>query len=164
MDTRFLYKYIKLHYRKIITILVVLSVILIDYISKQWALQHLGSTPHIELSPFFDLTLVWNKGISFGLLSTNTNIVRYGLIIFSLLISILLFTFAWKSEDLWLTIALNLIIGGAIGNMIDRIHYGAVIDFLDFSDLKFPWVFNFADSAINIGAFMLFLTLFTKKN
>jgi len=109
----------------------------------------------IELTPFFDLQMVWNRGVSFGLLRANEDIARWGLVALSFVIS---GVFLWwlKGADRKLTaIALGLVIGGAVGNVIDRIRFGAVADFLDFNGLWFPWVFNVADAAITVGAILL---------
>lgn len=110
----------------------------------------------IELTPFFDLQMVWNRGISFGLLRADEDLARWGLVLTSLVIAGF---FGWwlRSTARRVTaVALGLVIGGAIGNVIDRIRFGAVADFLDFNGLGFfPWVFNVADAAITCGALLL---------
>ncbi|MBX9746969.1 MAG: signal peptidase II [Hyphomonadaceae bacterium] len=109
----------------------------------------------IELTPFFDLQMVWNRGVSFGLLRADDPLARWGLVALSFVIS---GVFLWwlRSADRRLTaIALGLVIGGALGNVVDRIRFGAVADFLDFNGLWFPWVFNVADAAITAGAILL---------
>jgi signal peptidase II len=109
----------------------------------------------IELTSFFDLRMVWNRGVSFGLMRANTDIVRWALVLLSFVIS---GVFVWwlRTADRRLTsTALGLVVGGALGNVIDRIRFGAVCDFFDFSGLWFPWVFNVADSAITLGAVLL---------
>ena len=110
----------------------------------------------IELTPFFDLQMVWNRGISFGLLRADEGLARWGLVLSSLVIAGF---FVWwlRTADRRVTAAaLGLVIGGAIGNVIDRIRFGAVADFLDFNGLGFfPWVFNVADAAITCGALLL---------
>lgn len=110
---------------------------------------------HIELSRFFDLSMVWNRGVSFGLLRADSDLTRWGLVAMSLAIA---GVFAWwlRTAERRLTgIALGLVVGGALGNVIDRVRFGAVADFLDFNGLWFPWVFNVADAAITLGAMLL---------
>jgi signal peptidase II len=109
----------------------------------------------VELTPFFDLQMVWNPGISFGLLRADEDLARWALVVMAFAIS---GVFAWwlRSADRRLTAsALGLVIGGALGNVIDRIRFGKVADFLDFNGLWFPWVFNVADAAITVGAILL---------
>lgn len=111
----------------------------------------------IEVSPIFDLHMVWNRGVSFGMLRADSGFGRWGLVALSFVIS---GVFVWwlRSSARKLTgTALGLVIGGALGNVIDRIRFGAVADFFDFNGLWFPWVFNVADSAISVGAGLLLL-------
>ena len=109
----------------------------------------------IELTPFFDLQMVWNRGVSFGLLRANQDLARWALVGLSFVIS---GVFVWwlRTANRQLTAsALGLVVGGALGNVIDRIRFGAVVDFLDFNGLWFPWVFNVADASITLGAILL---------
>ncbi len=111
----------------------------------------------VELTPFFDLRMVWNQGVSFGMLRADSDLSRWGLVAMSFAIS---GVFVWwlRTADRKLTAwALGLVIGGALGNVIDRIRFGAVADFLDFNGLWFPWVFNVADAGITVGAGLLLL-------
>ncbi|WP_300531632.1 signal peptidase II [Maricaulis sp.] len=119
---------------------------------------------HIELSPVFDLTMVWNKGVSFGLLGADNLIGRIGLIIFSLAVSGLLLAGLFGYGPMKVirplqAVSFGCIIGGALGNVIDRAVYGAVVDFFNFSDVYFPWVFNIADVSINVGVGILILDM-----
>jgi signal peptidase II len=109
----------------------------------------------IELTPFFDLQMVWNRGVSFGLLRANEDLARWGLVALSFVISGVFFWWLRTAERKLTAVALGLVIGGALGNVIDRIRFGAVADFLDFNGLWFPWVFNVADAAISVGAILL---------
>lgn len=109
----------------------------------------------IELTPFFDLQMVWNRGISFGLLRADSDVMRWGLVLSSVAIAGFFVWWLRTAERRVTAVALGLVIGGAIGNVIDRIRFGAVADFLDFNGLWFPWVFNIADAGITVGAILL---------
>ncbi|MEO6341134.1 MAG: signal peptidase II [Caulobacteraceae bacterium] len=141
------------------------AVIVLDQLSKFWmlnvyALAERGSVPVL---PFFNLTMVWNRGVSFGFLRADADLARWGLAAFSIAVAIGLAIWAKRVAEPLRAVALGLVIGGALGNVIDRIRFGAVADFLDFSGLHFPWVFNVADSAITVGVILLLLeSLLTK--
>ena len=134
-------------------------IIVLDQISKFWVLEvyQLPARGSVEILPFFSLSMVWNRGVSFGLLQSDADLGRWGLAVFSTGVAIALAFWARKVTRPWLATALGLVIGGAVGNLIDRIRFGAVADFLDVSWLYFPWVFNVADSAITIGVILLIL-------
>lgn len=136
-----------------------LAVIGADQLSKYWVLAiiRLQEIGKIELSSVFDLTFVRNAGVSFGLLHADGQIERWGLIAMSSAIACAFLFWLRSVERQMSAIALGLVIGGALGNVIDRIRFGFVVDFLDFSGLYFPWVFNVADAAITIGAALLIL-------
>jgi signal peptidase II len=99
--------------------------------------------------------MVWNRGVSFGLLRANEDLARWGLVALSFLISGVFFWWLRGADRRLTAAALGLVIGGALGNVVDRIRFGAVADFLDFHGLWFPWVFNVADAAITVGAILL---------
>lgn len=132
-----------------------------DQASKWWILEQiqLPRLGRIEISGIFDLTMVWNYGVSFGMLKAGSELERWGLVALSAIISAVFAVWLARAERRLTALALGIVIGGALGNMIDRIRYGAVADFLDFSGLYFPYVFNIADAAITIGAAILFLDL-----
>ena len=109
----------------------------------------------IELTPFFDLQMVWNRGVSFGLLKADQDLARWALVALSLGIAGVFFWWLRTAERRLTAVALGLVIGGALGNVIDRVRFGAVADFLDFNGLWFPWVFNVADASITVGAVLL---------
>lgn len=147
-----------------------LAVLVIDQLSKLWVLRGLfparcpgfvadASTNagcSVELLPVLSLSMVWNRGVSFGLLQAQQDAARWGLAIFSAGVAVLLILWARKVRRPLLATALGLVIGGAIGNLIDRVRFGAVADFIDVSGLGFfPWVFNVADSAITVGVILL---------
>jgi signal peptidase II len=116
--------------------------------------------PSIAVLGPFHLTLVSNRGVSFGFMNVEAPWTRWALTVFSLGVAAVLAVWAWRVEKPLLALSVGLIMGGAVGNAIDRIHLGAVTDFLDFSSLHFPWVFNIADSAISIGSVLLVWDLF----
>ena len=134
-------------------------VFLTDQLTKCLAVKYLESHPSIPIFPnIFHFTLVYNKGIAFGLFRHHESFLLI-LITTSLF---LLFLFSRHVTDLSLLTrwAFGLILGGALGNWIDRVHHGYVIDFLDFR----IWpVFNFADTAISIGVGLYLLSLLKKE-
>lgn len=113
----------------------------------------------IEVSSVFDLSMVWNRGVSYGALQSD-GAMRWVLVAATLAIAIGFAVWLVRAGRRWTAIALALVVAGAIGNVIDRIRFGAVVDFLDFSDLYFIWVFNVADAAITVGAVLLFADQF----
>lgn len=133
-------------------------VLILDQLTKLGVLyglnlQALGD--QVNILPFFSLTMVHNQGISFGLL-TSGGLGRWLLVLFQFGMGLYLIDLVRAKSDPWLVYSLGLIIGGAIGNGIDRFRLGYVVDFLDFSGTHiFPWVFNVADSAICIGVALL---------
>lgn len=136
------------------------GVVALDQLTKFWVTVGLDLEyrPAIQVLPFFRLTMVHNQGVSFGLFKAHADTMRWVLVAFSVLVVALLVGWARKVERKLTAVALGLIIGGAIGNnWIDRVRFGWVVDFLDFSGLHFPWVFNIADSAITVGVILLLL-------
>jgi signal peptidase II len=131
-------------------------IVVLDQASKAWMLYGLRiENGAVKILPFFSFTLVHNTGMSFGLLG-GTAFGRWFLTLFQLSAGIGLGFLTLKQVQRLPAVALCLIAGGAIGNVIDRIRFGFVVDFLDFSGTHiFPWVFNVADSAICIGVALL---------
>jgi signal peptidase II len=106
----------------------------------------------VEFAPFINLIVVWNRGISYGLFQQNSEIGRWGLIIISILAAIGLSFWIRRTTAKLLAVSLGLIVGGAIGNVIDRLAYGAVFDFIQIHIGSWSWyVFNVADAAIVAG-------------
>jgi signal peptidase II len=139
--------------------LIALLTILFDQLSKWWILNVTMVPPRIiPVTSFFDLVLVHNRGASFGIFSDAPGWASVALIVFAILISIALAIWMWRVNETLLAVALALVIGGAVGNVIDRIRFGAVVDFLDFHVAGWHWpAFNIADSAITIGVILLIL-------
>ena len=138
-------------------ILIFLVLIYFDYVSKLCTIKNPNiKYRSIELTSFLSMTPVWNSGISFGFFQNSGDIGRYGFTIFAFLVSFCLIFSAFKLPR-YSSLGCILIASGAIGNAIDRILYGKVVDFIDFhiKDLHWP-VFNLADTIIFIGA-VLFL-------
>ncbi|MFN7054138.1 signal peptidase II [Hyphomonas sp.] len=109
-----------------------------------------------------DLTMLWNRGMSYGLLQSE-GIMRWVLAGAMLAIALGFLVWLMRADGKWLKLSLALVIGGAFGNLIDRVRYGAVVDFIDVNELTagwFPWIFNVADSAITVGAILLFADQF----
>jgi len=117
-----------------------------------------------DLTPLMDISLLCNQGISWGLLQGDSPIKRWALTIFALVMSAALFWVLGQTKDKLSRLAFGLVIGGAIGNAIDRFFFGAVTDFIDFSDIGFNYVFNIADSAITIGVIGLLIGSFLTKD
>ena len=132
-------------------------VLVLDQLSKWWVVGTVMQPPRIiPVTPFFNLVLGWNRGISFGLFHGDSAFNVWGLPAIALIIVAFLLVWLWRSTDALLSVAIGLIVGGALGNVIDRIRYGAVADFLDFHALGYHWpAFNLADTGIAIGAALL---------
>jgi signal peptidase II len=142
-----------------------LVVVLADQMSKAWVLGpfDLPGKGMVEVLPVLRLTMVWNRGVSFGLLGAHGDLGRWALVAFETAVAIALAVWARRGERPILSLALGLVIGGALGNVIDRARFGAVVDFIDVTALHFPWVFNVADSAINVGVALLLWDSLTAK-
>jgi len=152
-----------------------LIVLVLDQLTKAWIISglDLSEMRHIQVwPPVFNLTWVENRGVSFGLFGDGSG--RWALSVFSIAVAGILGWWALKTDRRLLITAIGLIMGGAIGNVIDRIRFGYVVDFMDVSGMhfflpgflpgflanlkiNFPWIFNVADSAICIGVILLIL-------
>jgi signal peptidase II len=134
-----------------------LSVILLDQLTKSWILQQPEHIARPVLGPL-QLLRTWNAGVSFGLFQAGHDLVRWGFVLFSCVVAGLLATWAARQARLLPAAGLGLVIGGALGNAIDRARFGAVVDFVDVTAIGFfPWIFNVADSAITVGVILLLL-------
>jgi signal peptidase II len=137
--------------------LVAVTALALDLLSKWVMLAKVLVPPDhmvIEVTSFFNLALVWNYGISFGIFAAQRQPVL--LIIMSAAIISVLLVWLYKNKSLLVAYALGLVIGGAVGNVIDRLRFEAVVDFLDFHIGSYHWpAFNIADSCIFIGVVLL---------
>ena len=139
-------------------VIAAIVVLALDQASKLWLLNvfDIARRGAVKLTPFFDLVLAWNVGISFGWLQNESPIAQIGLMVIKAAAVIVLSIWMAWSRTLIATVALGLIIGGAVGNAIDRLAYGAVVDFalfhVHFGEKTYNWyVFNLADAAIVAG-------------
>jgi signal peptidase II len=141
---------------------VALAVVCADQIAKAAVLSRsdqLAAYPE-PLTPFLDLTLRWNRGISFSLFSRDSGSGEAALLAFTLAATALLAWWLSRSRSGLPAVGLGLIIGGALGNATDRIVHGAVVDYLDLHAFgRHFFVFNLADAAINIGVALLIVDL-----
>ena len=135
----------------------------------EWFLDTPARLPYInvETLPFFNFVVVWNQGVSFGMLRNETNYGPYLLIALSCAIVIGFLIWMFRTDKSVHHFGIALVIGGAIGNVIDRFRFRAVFDFLDFHVFGYHWpAFNIADSAIVIGVavLMVYAFLFETKD
>lgn len=114
--------------------------------------------PHegFRVTPFFNLVMVWNPGVSFGLFPAQSLFGRLFLLGFSAAVVAFLVWWLWRTVDRLLALGIGLVVGGALGNMVDRVRFGAVADFFHFHAFGYDWyVFNVADAAIVVGVGLL---------
>lgn len=134
--------------------------IALDFITKQMAENFLTFAQPVYVLPVFDLTLLYNKGAAFSFLANESGWQRWFFTAIAISVSAVLCVWLMKlkESEKWLAVALALVIGGALGNLYDRLAYGHVVDFihLHWGNKYFP-AFNIADSAISVGAVMLLI-------
>jgi signal peptidase II len=130
-----------------------LAVTVVDQVSKHILKAVLSGSTGITVIPgFFDLVVVWNQGVSFGMLGGERALPPWVLSLVAVAISIALFLWLRRVVLRWTAVAIGLVIGGAVGNVIDRALWGAVFDFADFHVGGWHWpAFNVADAAIVLG-------------
>ncbi|HET7671706.1 MAG TPA: signal peptidase II [Burkholderiales bacterium] len=140
------------------------AVVLVDQVTKAMVTSRFAEGERLEVNGFFNMVLVYNKGAAFSFLSNAPGWQTPLLIGFALVAIGIVVTMLVRSPDrLVLSSGLALILGGALGNVIDRVRFGKVVDFLDFHAAGWHWpAFNVADSAITIGAVLLILDGFRK--
>ena len=129
-----------------------------DQATKWWILEvvRLPEIGRIVVTPFLNLTMVWNRGVTFGLLAGEAWWHAWVLAAVALGVAAALLAWLARAPDRWTALAIGLVLGGAIGNVIDRVRFGAVADFVDLHAFGWHWyVFNLADSAIVVGVGLL---------
>ncbi|HTS94945.1 MAG TPA: signal peptidase II [Stellaceae bacterium] len=132
-----------------------------DQLSKSWIVSYLGDPERHavqSIAPFFDLVLVRNRGVSFGLFNGDSAVNSILLSVVAGVVVLGLFVWLWRTRSALVAAATGLVSGGAVGNVIDRLRFGGVTDFLDFhwGEWHFP-AFNLADSAITVGVGLLLI-------
>lgn len=178
----------------VIGIFMILAIIMADQYSKWFVLETMLRSSDVALTPFkewfftsneisifedmreeyntvaitsfMDFVMVWNRGISFGMLQNGGNLMTMGLIFLAIIVSLFLIIYMVLTNRMLINISSGMIAGGAIANTIDRIRFGAVADFIDIHVNGMHWpAFNIADAAIAVGATIFIITtLMTPKN
>ncbi|MFN4090462.1 MAG: signal peptidase II [Alphaproteobacteria bacterium] len=130
--------------------------LVLDQITKWFVLFQVMDPPRtIEVLPFLNLVIVWNQGVSFGMFGGGA-VPPWAFAVLSAVICVALLVWLRRAETNWTRAAIGLVIGGAVGNVVDRILFGAVFDFLDLHVAGWHWpAFNLADSAISVGVVLL---------
>ena len=143
-----------------------IMIVIVDFITKKWMLSVLFEIPRqIVVTSFFNLTPVWNKGISFGIMSSHPEIIRFIIPVLALLVILYLIRQIHLQRRMQ-QIGSAIIAGGAAGNVIDRFLYGKVVDFFDFHIGGYHWpAFNIADIAICAGiAITIYVIILPSSN
>ncbi|HYE49949.1 MAG TPA: signal peptidase II [Azospirillaceae bacterium] len=145
--------------------------VILDQASKWWilsaALPCLSGTtgpdcelnsPSIYVTPFFNLVMAWNRGVSFGMFAHEADVMPYVLVAVALAIVGVMVVWLKRTDRMFQAVSIGAVIGGAIGNVVDRLRFGAVADFLDVHAFGWHWpAFNVADSFITVGVALLLL-------
>ena len=155
------------NFKKYIIYLLIFTIIFaLDRITKIYILHlaEINNTLDIYITSFLNLYLIWNKGIAFGLLSFDKNIVYNFITFFIAFVTLIIFIIAIKSSD-FKGYLFMVIFSGSIGNLFDRFYFSAVPDFIDFHINDFHWfIFNVADIFISLGVIcLIFVEIFIKK-
>ena len=149
-----------------IKFIIILIVFTLDRVSKNYVINLFNETKfqEIYLSEFINIYFIWNKGIAFGLLNFDDQLIYSLITCFILVISLIILFFAFKNKD-YSGFFFAMILGGSLGNLFDRFKYSAVPDFIDFHIGNFHWfIFNVADIFISVGVIcLIFVELFYNK-
>lgn len=152
----------KLELRDIIPLGIAVAVVIVDQLTKMWIMAEFGLHEQQTVIPgFFNLVYVTNTGAAFGFLAGNKTWLRQAFFVGVSSVALIVIAFAYghlKKQGRIFIYALGFIAGGAVGNLIDRLRFGSVVDFLDFYFGSYHWpAFNAADSAITIGVGLFLL-------
>ena len=148
--------------KKINFIIIPFFIFCLDFFSKFLVINYfdLASRGRVYLTPFLDFILVMNSGISYGLFSGGGNLQRWLLVVISILIILYLYYWANNSKSYLIKLSLYIMVGGALGNVFDRVVYGEVIDFISLHVFNYYWyVFNIADVAIVLSGLLILIFL-----
>ena len=151
--------------KNLLSFFIAISAFLADRVSKYIILRLSEKSDEldVDITSFLSFNLIWNNGIAFGLLQFKQNFYYNLITLIIFLIILIMMWLAYKSKGLEKTCYL-MIVGGAFGNLFDRVYYGSVIDFIDISIKNFHWfIFNVADIFISISVFILIILEFFKK-
>ena len=149
--------------RNIIIFIIIIFIFILDLLTKNYALDYLMLNHSLSINNFLNLTLAFNHGAAFSFLSEAGGWQRWFFIIFSFIV-ILIIAYITASDENSPYIAFSFVIGGALGNLNDRIIHGYVLDFIEFHYENLYWpIFNFADVAISIGVILLLYSMFLNK-
>ena len=148
--------------------IVAVLILIFDQASKFYVVDalNLREVGRIDvMPPYLTFVMAWNQGINFGLGASGADWMRWLLIAVAVVISVAVGIWAMRRDEFWFHLGAGLVIGGAIGNVIDRIRFGAVADFLNMSccGINNPYAFNVADISIFAGAFLLIIVGGDKK-
>jgi signal peptidase II len=152
------------------SLIIAAAIFIIDQIMKALVLGPFGlrvEGDSLELLPIFNLTLVHNEGISLGLLQASSDAMRWGLVALTGAVSLFVARWLWREANRLDALGLSLVLGGALGNLVDRVRFGYVVDYADlhFGAFRPFLVFNIADAAITIGVLVLLArALFAKDD
>jgi signal peptidase II len=138
---------------------VALAWTVLDQAVKWWILEVVMQPPRtLEVTPFFNLVMAWNRGVSFSLFANDAAVMPYALSALAAVIVAFLAVWLRRADRPFTAACIGLVIGGAVGNVIDRLRFGAVADFLDFHAMGYHYpAFNVADMGISVGVVLLLL-------
>ena len=142
---------------------IVIFTLFLDQVSKRIVVENIEIfANNLEISKYFNLVYVENRGVSFGMFSEHDKSFYFGIL--SMLVSAYIIYLLTKSNDLFESLGLSLILGGAVGNGVDRLYYGYVVDFIDLHLNNLHWpAFNFADTFITFGAIVFVFSIISNK-
>lgn len=141
-------------------------VLVLDQASKQWVAKNFELYESIDLLPSLNFTYVHNMGAAFSFLSSAGGWQRWFFVAIAVIATSVLVIWLRRLEttEKWMAVTISLVLGGAAGNLYDRISYGYVIDFIDVYYETYHWpIFNFADSAISVGVAMMLIDVFSSR-